>query len=180
MVDLLRIIQNIVLLNMPFSIFLYAICFVLGVIFVMGGLGRLARQAEMGSTRAPVSFGGYWGPLYHLITGVLFISMPALIVTLNATIFGVGIQSADRIFEYAPATVGLFTPGSPAREMLTGIIMIIQFLGFVAIMRGVYLLNRAAQGDSGPTFGPGVTFMVAGIMAMNFPVFVGAVEQLVS
>lgn len=180
MVDLLQIVQNVVLLIMPFSVLLYAISFFLGVLFVMTGLGKMARQAEMGSTRSPASMGGYWGPLYQMITGVFFIAMPALIVTLNATIFGVGIQSADRVFEYAPATVGLFEPGSPGRQMLVGIIMIIQFLGFVAIMRGIYLLNRAAQGDSGPTFGPGVTFIISGVLAMNFPVFVGAVEGLVS
>lgn len=180
MVDLLRIVQNFALLIMPFSILLYAICFLLGIFFVISGLGKLARQAEMGSSRSPATMGGYWAPFYQMITGVLFIAMPAVIVTLNSTIFGVGIQSADKIFQYAPATVGLFEPGSPSRQMLVSIVMIIQFLGFVAIVRGIYMLNAAAQGANGSTLGPGVTFLISGVAAMNFPVFIGVIEKLLS
>ncbi len=55
------------------------------------------------------------------------------------------------------------------------------FIGIIAVMRGLYLLNQTAQGGGGPkTFGPGLTFCIAGIMAVNFPLFVGMMELLIT
>jgi len=176
MVDLLRIIENVVNLLAPFSVLLYGLCFVIGVIMVLSGLRSAARRSETGPNA-----GSYGKPFYHLLTGILFISLPALLVSLTQSIFGMGTPSADSIFSYAPATVGILDAGSPARDMLTGIVTIIQFIGIIAVIRGLLLLNRSAQGDSGPkTFGPGVTFIISGVMAINFPLFVGAVERLVT
>mgnify|MGYP007011833743 FL=1 len=176
MVDLLEIIQNVVALLAPFSRLVYALCFVIGVIMVMTGLRAASRRAETG-----IQAGSYFKPFSQIFIGVLFISLPALLLSLSETFFGTGIQSADMIFAYAPHTLGLFDAGSPGRAMITGIIMIIQFIGIIAVMRGLHLLNRSAQGDGGPkTFGPGVTFLISGIAAVNFPLFFGAVERLIT
>ena len=176
MIDLLQIIENVVRLLAPFSTFIYALCFVIGVIMVLSGLRSAARRAEVG-----VQAGSYGKPLSKVVTGTMFISLPALLLSLSETFFGTGIQSADAIFAYAPATLGLFDSGSPGRAMISGIIMIIQFIGIIAVIRGLYLLNVSAQGDGGPkTFGPGVTFLISGAMAVNFPLFFGLMESLIT
>lgn len=176
MVDLLQIIENVVRLLAPFSTFVYALCFVIGVLMVLSGLQAASRRAEVG-----LQGGSYGKPLSRAITGVMLISLPALLLTLSETFFGTGIQSADSIFAYAPSTLGLFDAGGPARAMISGIIMIIQFIGLIAVIRGLYLLNLSAQGDGGPkTFGPGVTFLISGAMAVNFPLFFGMVERLIT
>ena len=177
MVDLLQIVRNIALLVMPFSVLIFAACFVIGVYMVMKGVWGASKSVEMGryqrgaDTPAP--------HLMRMLVGIFFITLPAFIVTLNATIFGVGIQSADQIFAYAPSTAGLLDPGSPARQIVIGITVIIQFLGVIAIIRGIGLLNKRASDQNVP-LGPGLTFMIAGIAAVNFPVFMGAVERLIS
>lgn len=176
MIDLLQIIENVVRLLLPFSRFVYAVCFAIGVIMVLMGLRAATRRAEVGAQQ-----GSYGRPFTQILIGALFISLPALLLSLSETFFGAGIQSADAIFAYAPATLGLFDAGSPGRAMITGIIMIVQFIGIIAVIRGLTLLNRSAQGDGGPkTFGPGVTFLISGAMAVNFPLFFGAVERLIT
>lgn len=176
MIDLLQIIDNVVRLLAPFSTFIYALCFAIGVIMVLSGLKAATRRAEVG-----IQAGSYGKPLSRVITGIMFISLPALLLTLSETFFGTGIQSSDAIFAYAPSTLGLFDSGSPGRAMISGIIMIVQFIGLIAVIRGIYLLNVSAQGDGGPkTFGPGVTFLISGAMAVNFPLFFGMVERLIT
>ena len=64
---------------------------------------------------------------------------------------------------------------------ISGIVLIIQFVGVIAVCRGLYLLNQSAQGGQGPqTFGPGFTFVIAGICATNFPIAVGIFESLIT
>jgi len=176
MVDLLQIVENLVALVRPFGFVLYGLCFVFGVIFVLSGLRRASKRAETGP-----NMGSYGKPFSHLLTGIVLISLPALLASLTQTFFGMDTPSADRVFEYAPATVSLFEAGSPARQIITGMVVIIQFIGVIAVIRGLTLLNQSAQGDGGPcTFGPGVTFIIAGVMAVNFPLFIGAVERLIT
>lgn len=176
MVDLLQIIQNVVALLNPISTMIYVFCFMTGVIFVLAGLRAAAKRAESGPNA-----GSYGAPFGRIVIGVLFISLPALILSLTTTFFGTSVPSADMIFAYAPATIGLFDADSPGRTMMTGIVMIVQFVGLIAVIRGLILLNQTAQGGGGPkTFGPGMTFLISGIMAINFPLFMGAIERLLS
>lgn len=176
MVDLLQIIQNMVALLNPISTMIYVLCFMTGVLFVLAGLRAAARRTETGPNG-----GSYGAPFTRIVIGVLFISLPALILSLTTTFFATSVPSADMIFAYAPETIGLFDTDSPGRTMLTGIVMIVQFVGLIAVIRGLILLNQTAQGGGGPkTFGPGITFVISGIMAINFPLFIGAIEQLIT
>ena len=59
--------------------------------------------------------------------------------------------------------------------------MIVQFMGVIAVCRGIHLLGLSARGGHGPrTFGPGIPFGIAGAAATNFPIFVGLVESLIA
>lgn len=175
MVDLLQIIENVVRLLLPFSRLIYAGCFIAGVIMVLSGLKLASRTAQEGPQGRALK------PFSRILTGALLISLPAVLLTLSETFFGTGIQSADSIFSYAPSTLGVFSAGGPGRTMISGIIMIIQFIGIIAVIRGLTLLNQSAQGDGGPrTFGPGITFLISGIMAVNFPLFFGVIERLIT
>jgi hypothetical protein len=152
------------------------IFFVLGVVFAIKGLMGAAKRQEMGAGQ-----GSWGGPLMMFTTGVLFIAFPGVMNTLSQTFFAMSSPpSADSIFSYAPATIGILD-GAEAQSLIIGITLIVQFVGVIAIARGLYLLNMSAQSAQGPkTFGPGLTFVIAGAMATNFPIFVGVMENLVS
>ena len=179
MVDLLQIVRNLVE-DLPFFYrFLSYLSYVIGVVLGIVALRALARRSEMGPN------GGSWGsPVATLIIASIFVSIPAFWQALTATFFGDGtaVPDAAAIFGYAPATLGMFEEGSPGRQLITGIVAIVQFIGLIAVIRGLLMLNKAAQGGGGgqSTFGPGVTFVIAGIMAINFPIFVGVFESLLT
>ena len=68
-----------------------------------------------------------------------------------------------------------------AKELITCQVAIIQFMGVIAVCRGIHLLGLTARGGHGPsTFGPGITFVIAGAAATNFPHFVGLIESLIA
>ena len=179
MVDLLQIIRNLVDYLPQLYGFVSVLCFALAVVFGIAGLRGLARRSEMGQNS-----GSWWSPVATIFIGATFAAIPALWQTLTVTFFGGGtdVPAASDIFAYAPATLGMFSTGSPGRELITGIVSVVQFVGLIGMIRGLLLLNRAAQGGQGgaPTFGPGLTFVIAGVMAINFPLFVGTVELLLS
>jgi hypothetical protein len=152
------------------------IFFVIGVAFAIKGLMAAAKRQEMGAGQ------GSWGaPLMMFTTGVLFVAFPGLMNTLSLTFFSLATPpSAESIFSYSPATIGILN-GAEARSLIVGITLIVQFVGVIAIARGLYLLNMSAQSAQGPkTFGPGLTFVIAGAMATNFPIFVGVMENLIT
>lgn len=176
MTDLLQIIENVVGFLDEFELLFGVICFVLGVLFAVRGLMGAAKRQELGAGQ-----GGWGGPLMMFTTGVLFVAMPGLVNSLSQTFFALNEPvTADSIFAYAPATIGIMD-GAEARTIITGITAIVQFIGLIAIARGLYLMNLSAQSAQGPrTFGPGLTFVIAGALATNFPVFVGVMESLIT
>jgi len=174
MTDLLQIIENIVAILDPLQGLVSAVCFLIGFIMAMTALKQAQRRQEMGSGQ-----GGWNAPIATFITAAMFLSLPTLINVLNVTLFGVTSQSASSVFSYADSTIGAIN-GDAARNMISGLVMIIQFMGIIAVCRGLYLMNQSAQGVQGPkTFGPGLTFMICGIAATNFPLFVGLMESLI-
>lgn len=176
MVDLLEIVRRVTGFIDEFELLFGVICFVLGVIFAIKGLMGAAKRQEMGPGQ-----GSWGGPMMMFMTGVLFVAIPGLVNSLSQTIFALQEPAtADSIFAYAPATIGIMD-GAEARTLIVGITAIVQFIGLIAIARGLYLLNLSAQSAQGPkTFGPGLTFVIAGAIATNFPIFVGVVENLIS
>lgn len=175
MVDLLKIIENIVSYLDDFYFFFSGICFLIGFVMTMTALKQAQRRQEMGAHS-----GSWASPISTFITAGLFLGLPTLINVLNVTMFGTTAQSASKIFEYADNTVGQIS-GDSARSMITGLVLIVQFLGLIGVARGLYLLNQSAQGSQGPkTFGPGLTFVIAGIMATNYPLVVGIVEAIIT
>jgi hypothetical protein len=174
MTDLLQIIANIVAILDPLQGLVSGICFLIGFLMTMSALKQAQRRQEMGPGQ-----GGWNAPIATFITAAMFLSLPTLLNVLNVSIFGATSQSASSVFSYADSTIGAITEDA-AVEMITGLVLIIQFMGVIAVARGIFLLNQSAQGGQGPkTFGPGFTFIIAGVAATNFPLFVGLMESLI-
>jgi hypothetical protein len=175
MTDLLQIIRNIVGVMDSLSGFVSATCFLIGFYMTMKALKMAQKRQELGPGQ------GTWGsPVTTFIIAGMFLGLPTLIDILNVSLFEVKSQDASTIFKYADSTIGQIDD-TTAREMISGLVLIVQFVGVIAVCRGLYLLNQSAQGGQGPqTFGPGFTFVISGIAATNFPLFVGIMESLIS
>ncbi len=175
MADLQQIIRNIVALLDPLQGLVSGICFLIGFFMTLAALAQARRRQEMGPGQ-----GGWAAPISTFVTAAAFLSLPTLLNVLNVSLFGAGPQSAASVFSHAESTIGAIN-GTDAREVIGGLVMVVQFVGIIAVCRGLYLLNQSAQGGHGPkTFGPGVTFLISGVAATNFPLFLGLMESLLA
>lgn len=173
MTDLLQIIQNIVSYLGSFMALFSGVCFLIGFAMTIKALKLAQKRQEQGA------HGGTWGsPLSNFIVAGMFLGLPTFIDILNVTLFATTAAPAEGIFVYADSTIG-HLKATAAADMLTGLVRIIQFMGLIAVARGLYLLNQSAQGSQGPnTFGPGLTFVITGVISTNFPIFVGIMEKV--
>jgi hypothetical protein len=175
MTDLLQIIQNLVAVMDDLKGLVGGICFLIGFLLGIKAIKMAQKRQEQGAGQ-----GGWGASMSTFITACFFLSLPGLINILNTSVFGVNPVAASSIFTYADSTIGAIN-NAAAREMITGLVIIIQFMGIIAVGRGLFLLNQSAQGSQGPsTFGPGLTFVISGLMATNFPLFVGIMESLIT
>ena len=172
MSDLDRALVNLAAYVGAFETFFYAICFVCGVAMVMIGLFRLTQRASMAGNAT------WRGAVATILVGSTIVAFPTLIGVLNTTFWGdPDTLQADRIFAYAPS---LLDPvDGHARKVVESIVLLVQFLGLIAVFRGLLLLNEHVQSGGPSRLGPGLTFLLAGAVAVNLPRFAGLLDDLV-
>lgn len=160
----------------PLTTLLLVFCALAGVILVVSGIRAAALRADLGPSRP----GGWAGPIASIIAGLSLVSFSTVITTLSATVFRYHIPGdvqAAAIFTYAPELVSTFAGGTPERTLIA-VIMLFQFLGLLAVARGVFILRECMQGHSQKTFGAGITHMIGGVLAYNLPRVAAALENL--
>ena len=175
--DLLQIIRNIAAIVPNLQTMFLVFSWVFGVIFVIMSLRLAAKRQAMGPNS------GDWSqPLWMFFIGISFVAIPSFIFSFSQSIFGMDPNpDPSSIFAYAPSTLGVMADGGPAQEIIEGIVVIVRLIGLIAVMRGLIMLNQTAQGTGqGKTLGPGFTFVIAGIIALNFQVFVGVMDNLLT
>jgi hypothetical protein len=176
--NLLDIIRNIAMIAPPGVILLFLLSYLIGIVFVISAVRMVGKRSEMGPSV------GNWGqPVWVFIIGVLFLALPGFLRVVSASLMGgdVAIGDPQNVFSYAPKTIGLMATGE-ARNIVVALVTVIQVVGVIAVMRGLYFLNLAATSSSNGqrTFGPGIVFVIAGAMAVNFPVFAAMMESLLA
>ncbi len=180
MVDLLSIIENLVDAISPggggLTGLMYILSWLIGIVTVILSIRGFSQRSEMGRNA-----GSWSAPIWTFVIGICFIVLPGLVYTVSETMFGGTSTDASEIFSYAPSTVGLFDSDSTGRAMITGIVVVIQFVGYIAVMRGLFVLKATANGyGNSRSFGPGLTFVIAGAMAANFPLFMRLLESVMT
>ena len=152
---------------------LRAVLYVLGILLVIRSLHLALRRTEFGaqatsSARVVMTF----------VTGAMLLAFPATVSTLGLTLFGTTTTPGpEAIFAYGKGMLDPLATG-PTRHATGAFVLIIQLVGLIAIARGLLFLNLAASPGGPQSFGPGLTFLVAGSLAVNFPLFFGMIAGL--
>ena len=160
----------------PFGNLVVAFCFVAGIVFVIRGVLLAGRAGEGFDS---LGRGGMWKVVGHFVIGALLIAVPGTIETSVATLFkSPEIQEPSMIFAYAPE---MLEPASTqaARRIIVSLLYVVQFIGLVGLVRGLFLLNQATSHPGQGLVGRGATHLVGGALAMNIVVFVGMLETVV-
>ena len=160
----------------PFGNLVVAFAFIAGIVLIMRGILLAGRAGEGLSSLGRT---GGWTILGHFTVGALLIALPGTIESSVATLFGSNeIKEPSMIFAYAPE---MLEPASneAARKSIVSLLTVVQFIGLVGLVRGLFLLNQAPSHPGQGLVGRGTTHLVGGAFAMNIVMFVSLVEHVV-
>ena len=145
-----------------------------GFVAVVIGVRSAGRRAEQGT-----GGGGWAGPISWIFSGIFLLSLPYTLSVLSRSVIRDGwSQVSAEIFTTAPDLLDALD-GDVAEATVVGILRIVQFLGVIAIFRGILLLNASCQPGQQPTVGAGLTFIAGGTLALNIGSVLGALNELV-
>ena len=170
---LLRILARLQVFAVEFELLIFGLCTLFGIVFIVVGLRAATLRSELGPAR-----GGWAGPISWVLCGVVFLGMPRFLGVLSQSVFSRSDQvGAHQILAYAPDMVDVF-----AREhslaTIEGIIQVVQVIGLIGVVRGIFLLNNALQPAGQGGLGAGITHLIGGILAYNIVVFMGVLNDL--
>ena len=147
------------------SDFMLSLFYIVGIVMIFSGVNKLKRLGHRTAFMNVDS--GVTGPLTMLAIGAALIFMPSFLVVLNKSIWG----SPD-IADLNELAYTLDDDGMEAK--LRPVVMIIQFIGLVAMLRGFLILTKVTgQGAQPGTISKGVIHIFGGIMAVNITKTVG-------
>ena len=146
--------------------------YAVGVILVIQSLRLAAQRSELGPQQ-----GSWFRPVVCCLAGVLLLALPVTVDILSQTLFGNTLgHDPKSILEYDRALLGQLD-SEPSRELVVLVILFIQFVGLIAIIRSLLLFNLVST-HGHRVVGSSITFLVAGTIAVNFPVFWGFLVDL--
>jgi intracellular multiplication protein IcmC len=142
-----------------------AIAYVMGVHFLIKGVGALKHAGEMRSHMSQQH--SMKEPIFYLLSGSMLIYLPSAISVFLSTVFG-----SDDILQYNqlqssnPIVNTLFGAAGVFGEDM---ILFIQIIGLVAFVRGWMMVAKGASqsGHQQGGLGKGMMHIFGGIMAIN-------------
>lgn len=146
--DLIEIIGNLSRSLVPVQHLLFGLAYLLGLVFFIIAMQKLRKMSESSSHD-----GSFVSIAYLLGASALFF-LPSAMQTLSNTVFGMG-NNVLQYSDYQPYNI---------QSSMT---LVIRTAGIIWFIRGCVLLTQSSE--PGVQHGPkGLTFLIAGIFAMNF------------
>jgi uncharacterized membrane protein HdeD (DUF308 family) len=163
----------------PAQAFVAALCFVLGIVLVIIG-GRMLLITAEERSHAHHRRHGYWQAMTYIVFGLLIISLDMTLSAWIASLYGASnttASAASEIMAYAPEMLSPVS-GAPGEAILVALVRVAQFIGLLAVVRGLFLCVKSADMPAQGLMGKGFIHMIAGIMAVDLPRTVGLFENL--
>lgn len=143
-------------------------CFVAGVVLIFFGMQRLVRTAQDGP-RGPLTL----GTITMFVVAGLLISFPQLLEALNISVTG---------HTAALTTVGFMSEtgegdlDKAARNVMSAVLAFMAVVGFLSVVRGLFLLKTLAEGGQATLMQVTVHF-VAGALCINLGALINAIQR---
>ncbi|HRQ60531.1 MAG TPA: hypothetical protein PLO23_03305 [Alphaproteobacteria bacterium] len=144
--------------------------FVVGIGFIMIGIGRLMKNAQDGA-KGP----GGIGTLMTFLTGGILISFNTVLSAFTESIFG-----APTVMTFAELryTNGLSTDEvKHAHTVISAIVKFMIVVGLISFVRGWFILRDVAEGNGQASKMAAITHIIGGALAVNLGPLLNAVQE---
>jgi intracellular multiplication protein IcmC len=144
----------------PTTGLLTAFSYIAGIAFLLVGISRLTKKMEEGP-RGPAGFGTI---MTFIASGALF-SFGDTMGTFVNSLFGSRDISINASID--ADVLADVEDIERVESVLTALMGFIMLVGFIAFMRGWFVLRNFADGQQGATLMQGLTFLIGGALAIN-------------
>lgn len=183
--DITTILINLRHLLGPLITLLLIISYAAGIFMIIRALSLLRN---FGSSQARP--GEMVGPLVYILVGAVLIYLPSTTDVMSRTIFGTNMttvvtggninlaaqgRASNVILNYSPTTIE-----DQWADIVDTVVLYMQFIGFLAFVRGWFIISHAGQPGAQPGNIPkGLTHIIGGIIAVNFMPMINALSNTV-
>lgn len=152
-IDVYTMLQNIQAQLGPLNKLVSGFAYVSGYALIIKALYKLKSFGDMRSMAAHAEV---HGAMIELVIGAALIYAPSVVQILNTTLSG-----SDAPLQYT-------TTNNSFGEMAATIVAIVQFIGVVAVIRGLFIFHKLGSGQhQQATFGKGLAHLLGGTLAFN-------------
>ena len=147
---------------LPMKYLLISFSYISGLALILVGISRLVKTAQEGP-RGPTGM----GTLITFISGMALMSLGQSMGTFTTSLFGDGQMKNFTVLNASVA--GALT--APEQQQLINVIgsvlMFVSLVGFIAFIRGLFLLKAVADGNQQHSLTQALTFLLGGALAVN-------------
>lgn len=156
----------------PMQNMLVAFSYLSGVALLLVGISRLTKRMEEGP-KGPAGFGTI---MTFISAGMLF-NYGASMGVFTSSLFGDS-QLMTKI-TVDSSVISNSTDAGKVQYVLEGLEVFVMIVGYIAFLRGWFVLKSFADGQQGATLAQGLTFLFGGAVAINMGEFVNAITNTV-
>lgn len=142
--------------------------YIAGIVLLMIGISRLLKSEQDGP-RGPAGIGTI---ITFLSAGLLF-SLNPLIMYITGSIFGLDSIQTNTTLAYSDDLEG----AAHIHSVLSAIIMFSIILGWVSLIRGIFILRGVSEGNSQASMMAAITHLIGGVLAINLGPLVRTVQN---
>ena len=155
----------------PINTVIFAFAYLGGILLIIIAISRVTRSYNEG-WRGPTGI----GTIMTLLVGGALLSSAEMMAAFSTSIFGDATSSTTP--KLSGAVADALTPDAQARAeaTLTALLTFIIIVGWIAFIRGWFVLKAVADGNSQVSMAQALTFLFGGALAVN----IGDVVSLIS
>lgn len=146
---------------------LIAVAYISAIIFLVMGIMRLTKGAHEGP-RGP---GGFGTIMTFIVAGALF-AFADMVGIFCTSLFG-----DAHVSTYVNIGSNIMEDGSKIAPVIDAMMIFIMLVGFVAFLRGWFVLRAFADGNQQATVAQALTFLIGGALAINMGGVVNALTN---
>lgn len=156
----------------PIEILLIAFSYIAGIALLLVGISRLTKRMEEGP-RGPAGVGTM---MTFLASGALF-SFGDMIGAFSTSLFGDASISTTSAID---TSIGIDpTDAARIQTVIEAVMAFIMIVGYIAFIRGWFVLKNFADGAQGATLAQGLTFLFGGALAINLGDLINVIQNSV-
>lgn len=152
----------------PVNLMLRVFSTIAGGALLLVGISRLNKKMEEGP-RGP----GGMGTIMTFVASGALLSMGSSAAAFSSSLFGNATVASNPTISSAVISDGK----EQIESVLHALMGFVMLVGFVAFIRGWFVLKAFADGQSGATLAQGLTFLLGGTVAINLGDFVNALSK---